>query len=281
MTAQHVPGVEVDGPAVPGVGTTEGGFAADGVDELPPAVDPVVVGYCDGGTWSAVFGLSYRDLLVRDLFGPQRIVRQDGRELRVQAGTMGVAGARNEIVRTFLDSTSAPWLWMVDTDMGFAADTVDHLVAVADPLERPVVGALCFALKRSPGGQMHAVRHRIQPTLYRYAETTGEVGFAPILDYPRDQLVPVGGTGAACLLMHRHALAAIRDRYGPAWFTPITHPTGDHGQPRSFSEDLSFCVRLAAVGVPLYVHTGIRTTHDKGGIFLDEETYDAQAQPRG
>jgi hypothetical protein len=54
------------------------------------------------------------------------------------------------------------------------------------------------------------------------------------------------------------------------WFDTIRHPKGAH-----FSEDLAFCIRLAACGIPLHVHTGIRTTHDKGGVFLDEAHYDA------
>lgn len=248
----------------------------------PVVADPVVVGYCDGGTWSAAFGLSYRDLLVTDLCGPQQIVRPDGKELRVRAGTMGVAGARNKIVVTFLESTTAPWLWMVDTDMGFAPDTVSRLVDAADPQERPVVGGLCFSLRRESGAQHYASRSTIIPTLYNYDETPdGEAGFRPVLDYPRGQLVQVSATGAACLLMHRSALQAIRDRHGDAWFDPVTHRTGDLGKPRTFSEDLSFCVRLAGLGIPLHVHTGVTTTHDKGGIFLDQDTYDQQGVSGG
>jgi hypothetical protein len=35
-------------------------------------------------------------------------------------------------------------------------------------------------------------------------------------------------------------------------------------------------VRLAALDIPVHVNTAVKTTHDKGGIFLDEETFDAQ-----
>ena len=37
-----------------------------------------------------------------------------------------------------------------------------------------------------------------------------------------------------------------------------------------FSEDLSFFVRVAGVDTPTFVHTGIQTAHDKGGIHLHE-----------
>lgn len=236
----------------------------------------VVVGYCDGGTWSAAFGLSYRDLVMHDMLTSQRIVREGGKELRKVAGTMGVAAGRNDIARDFLDQTDGEWLWFVDTDMGFAPDTVDRLVKSADPELRPVMGGLCFAIKRQARGDHYAERYRIAPTVYEYLDLGDEVGFRPILDYQRDQVVQVAGTGAACLLIHRSALERVRAKYGDAWFDPITHPTGAKGKPRQFSEDLSFCVRLASVDLPVHVDTAVRTCHDKGGIFLDEHAFDFQ-----
>lgn len=236
----------------------------------------VVVGYCDNGDWSASFGLAYRDLVLHDVLGPQRIVRPGGVELRKVVGTMGVAAGRNDITRQFLDHTDGEWLWMVDTDMSFTCETVDRLVDSADPQQRPVMGGLCFAMKRQARGDLYAERYRISPTVYEYLELPDEVGFRPILDYPRDQVAPVAGTGAACLLMHRTALDAVRARYGDAWFDPITHPTGAKGRPRTFSEDLSFCVRLASVDLPVHVNTAVKTSHHKGGVYLDEETFDHQ-----
>jgi hypothetical protein len=96
-------------------------------------------------------------------------------------------------------------------------------------------------------------------------ETDDEVGFRSRIDYERDALVEVSATGAACLLIHRTVLHRIREKVGPHWFDPITHPKGT-----TFSEDLSFCVRVAAVGFPIHVDTRVRTTHDKHGVFLDE-----------
>jgi hypothetical protein len=247
----------------------------------PQTVVPgsVVVGYLDGGTWAACFGLSYRDLLLYDLTHEGRIVREGGTELRAVTGSGGIPTNRNKVARDFLDGTDGEWLFMVDSDMGFAADTVDRLVAAADPAERPVLGGLCFALKKSGTGEFYAERYRIQPTAYEFLDLGDEVGFRPVMDYPRDQVIAVAGTGAACVLIHRDALLAVREHHGgDVWFDPITHPTGDKGKPRTFSEDLSFCVRLAAAGVPLHLHTGVRTTHDKHGVFLDEETFDASRQ---
>lgn len=235
----------------------------------------VVVGWCDAGQWSACFGLSWADLLMYDLLGPGRIIREGGKYLRKVAGTMGVAAGRNEICREFL-ATDGEWLWMVDTDMGFAPDTVDNLIKAADPDLRPVMGGLCFAIKRQARGDFHAERFRISPTIYEYVELSDEVGFRPVLDYARGQVVLSAGTGAACLLVHRSALQRLQDRYGDSWFDPITHRTGNKGRPRSFSEDLSFCIRLQGCDIPVHVDTSVKTTHEKGGIFLDETTFDAQ-----
>jgi hypothetical protein len=236
----------------------------------------VVVGYLDNGKWSACFGLSFRDLVLHDALGSQRIVREGGKELRKVAGTMGVAAGRNEIAREFLDSTDGEWLWFIDTDMGFAPDTVDRLVASADRKERPILGGLCFAMKRQARGDFYAERFRMAPTVYEYLQLADEVGFRPIPDYKRDTVVQVAGTGAACLLLHRSALDTMRSAAGMTWFDPIIHPTGGKGLPRQFSEDLSFCVRAAAVDLPVHVDTSIKTTHEKGGLFLDEEMFDRQ-----
>lgn len=236
----------------------------------------VVVGYLDGGTWSACFGLSYRDLIMADMLGRGRIVREGGKELRQVCGTGGIVAGRNKVAQDFLDNTDGEWLWFIDSDMGFGPDTVDRLVKSADKTVRPVVGGLCFKLTRQARGDFHAEKYKIQPTVYEYLEYEDEVGFRPITDYPRDTTVRVAATGAACILIHRRALDKIRAQYGDVWFDPITHPTGLKGKPRTFSEDLSFCVRLQALDVPVHVNTSVKTCHDKHGVFLDEDAYDRQ-----
>jgi len=234
----------------------------------------VVPAFLDDGAWSACFGESFAHLLLHDATSEGRCFRA-GSYLREMASTGGIADARNHVAQVFLDATQGEWLWFVDTDMGFAADTVDRLLASADPVGRPVMGALCFAQRRVSRTELRAERFGIVPTLYRYLEDGGEVGFAAMPDWPRGEVVQVGGTGAACLLIHRSALVTIRERRGDEWFTLIQHPHGlGDGRPRTFSEDFSFCVRLASVGIPVHVDTSVATTHHKGGVFLDEWTYD-------
>lgn len=255
-------------------------LARAGSSSQPLAFTPgsAIVGWCDGGEWAACFGLSLHNLFMHDFCSPApRIMRDPGRRyyLRDIAGSMGIASARNNITRAFLDETDAEWLFMVDADMGFEPDTVNRLIASAEAGGFEVMGALAFALKRrllNPN-PLNVELTRLCPTLYTFVELENETGFAPIFDYPRDQVVPVGGTGAACLVMHRAMLTRIRAVYGDRWFEPITHPTGDRGKPRSFSEDFSFCVRAAAVGAAIGVDTSVKTGHAKGGLFLTEEQY--------
>lgn len=242
----------------------------------PGSVLPAVV---DGQEWAACFGLSWADLMLRDQALSGRIIREGGQYVRRVAGTMGVAGARNENARYFLEHTDAEWLFMIDADMGFAPDTVDRLVASAEANSTPVLGALCFAQKLDPDlrqNDLYAARYRIQPTLYSYVERpNGERGFQSITKYKRDAFQRVAGTGAACLLVHREAMEAA----GPDPFMPITDATaGGNGTPRTFSEDLSFCVRVQAAGLDMGVDTSIKTTHYKGGVFLDETSFAMQQE---
>jgi hypothetical protein len=192
-----------------------------------------------------------------------------GKQLRDNAQAGGIVSGRNSVAEKFLDATECEWLFMVDSDMGFAADTVDRLIASADPKERPVVGGLCFSLRRDTAGEFYGQKYVVVPTCYEYVDTDAEVGFRSIIDYPRDTMLQVGGTGAACLLIHRSALEKVRATYGAHWFDHLSHPGGT-----TFSEDLSFCIRLAAADIPVWVNTGVRTTHDKHGVFLDEDEFD-------
>jgi hypothetical protein len=157
-----------------------------------------------------------------------------------------VPAARNQLVREFLAS-GLEWLWFVDTDMTFAPDALETLLASADPDERPVVGGLCFGLD---GLEVHS-------TLMRKGRDG--VTYDLALSWPPDQLVEVDATGAACLLIHRGLLERLRAAY-PAphhWFVDEVHAGIDVGH------DLVFCERVKALGARVFVHTGVRVGHLK------------------
>lgn len=187
-----------------------------------------------------------------------------------------IVEARNETVAFFLDHTPSEWCLFVDADMGFAPDTLEQLISSADPETRPVVGALCFGLKKTGGDDvLQASYLRAFPTIYFLRTIDNEIGFQEMHDYPPDALVECHASGAACFLAHRSVLKAMREKFGDNWFTKATLNNPD-GTPRQFSEDLSFFLRLRECEIPVFVNTGVQTSHDKGAVCLTEETYFAQ-----
>ena len=165
---------------------------------------------------------------------------------------------RNRLVDDFLRRHSEPWLLMVDTDMVLPLDVLPRLIAAAHPVERPVVGALCYTLER--GEQ--------QPTMYELTrKDSGELAFARPASWPADACVRVSATGTACLLMHRDALLAVektsKDPAAP-WF----RETAVGGKLALMGEDLTFCLRCAAAGIPVHVHTGVKAGHMKTTMLI-------------
>ena len=232
----------------------------------------VSVGFLHPGHYSAVFAESLKELLFADMVGAQRIVGHEHGQIGLLTASAGIVDGRNTLATFMCDTSQAEWLFMVDSDMGFGADTLETLLAAADSADRPVVGALCFGQRKARPSSFGGLRYMAQPTIYDWHEDDSIAGWLPRLDYERDTLVRCSGTGGACVLIHRDVLEQIRDRFGDTWFTPIDHPKAS----TPFSEDLSFCIRVAGTGAVVHVHTGVKTTHDKGGVFLDEEFYDSQ-----
>ena len=186
-----------------------------------------------------------------------------------RAGPLQLIDGRNKVCKAALES-DAEWLWMIDTDMGFKPDTVAHLLAVADPVERPVVGALAFSLREAGSDGYGGMVTFASPTILMWQDDPMGDGIGRFVGpqagenaYPVNQMIRVGATGAACILIHRSVLEKI----GSHWFDQIPVPDGTLE-----GEDISFCHRLKDLDIPLWIHTGIRTTHMKT-IWLGEDDY--------
>lgn len=204
----------------------------------------------------ASFMHSMLKVVARELLGPQRLMQW----MPTRCGSGGLIAARNEVAAAFLAS-DAEWLWWIDTDMGFADTALEQLLETADVEQRPIVGGLCFAqMEREPDGY-GGFTTEIVPALYQWHETSdGQAGFISWRNYPRDTLVEVAGTGSAFVLIHRTVFEQVAERFGAGhWYDRMSNPTT--GQ--LLGEDLSFCARARMVGIPVHVHTGIRTTHRK------------------
>lgn len=209
-----------------------------------------VIGYVHPGTVRAEFAAS---LLGVCMEGKTRI-----RTVIALESGPNISTPRNLIVRDFLEDGLAPWLLMADTDMWFEADAVDRLIAAADPAERPVIGGLCWSLDK---GERF-------PTMYELTEKDGgALAFTRYADWPEDTVMRVSATGAAFLLMHRSALERVRlhsDDPAAPWFreTAVGAPLALMG------EDMTFCLRCAAAGIPVHVHTGVKAGHMKTTMLI-------------
>lgn len=223
----------------------------------PRKQQKVVAAYPHEPKLTAEFHISWDRLRQYDFDHNQRIAVGGGH--CPNGCGANLANGRNEIVHEFLDHHDADWLWMVDTDMTFEPDILDRLIESAHPTERPVMGALCFSWQ---GGG------RACPTLYILRDD-GNTG--RIYNYPRNTRMRVL-TGAGCLLIHRSALEKIRD----AEFSPA-YPFFEwrHVGSRPVGEDITFCIRAEAIGIPVHVDTSIKCGHVKT-LVVDESLYEAQ-----
>jgi hypothetical protein len=211
------------------------------------------------------------ELMGWDFANHGRVVR--GGFVAIRCGTDGLVESRNKAVAIFLHEKQAEWLFWLDTDMGFAADTLDRLLAVADPVERPIVGGLCFSQREHTSDNMGGWRCTATPTVFNWAHVTGEagdeqMGFAVRWEYPDNTAIRVAGTGSACILIHRSVFERIEEKFGPIWYDRVPNPST--GQ--VVSEDLAFCMRAGALDIPVHVHTGVKTTHQKA-LWLAEDDY--------
>jgi len=228
--------------------------------------DSVAVAYVCDNTVIYSWVRSMFELLEYDTATSGRV--HAGGHIAMRCGTDGLVAARNEAVRNFLKYERADWLFWVDTDMGFAPDTVDRLLEAADPVERPIVGGLCFSQREDEADQLGGFRCTATPTVFDWAQVEGQYGWQVRWNYAPNALTQVGGTGAACILIHRSVFEKIEAKHGQVWYDRVPNTTT--GQ--LIGEDLSFCLRAGALQIPIYVHTGVPTTHFKH-LWLGEQDY--------
>lgn len=179
-----------------------------------------------------------------------------------------ISEMRNGAATFLLDQSEAEWLLFIDSDMGFDPDAVELLLAAADPVNAPVIGALCFGLRKQESDGQGGWRGVPFPTVMDW---DGK-GFQVRYGYTPNVITRVAATGAAFLLIHRSVLEAMRAEAGDTWFDRARMHTEDAGL---MGEDISFCARLGRMGIPIHVHTGVRTSHLKP-VWVNEEYFQGQ-----
>jgi GT2 family glycosyltransferase len=209
--------------------------------------DHAIIGYCHPGTVRAEFAASLISTVMEGMTPLDAV-------LTYQSGP-NISTARNKICDDFLSRQKAPWLLMCDTDMVFAPDALTRLIEAASPDNRPLLGALCWSQNDGAAEPF--------PTMYDLAEKDGgELAFTRPAFWVKGAVRKVSATGAAFLLMHRSALDAVKassnDPAAP-WFRESAV-----GAPLSLmGEDMTFCLRAGAAGIPVHVHTGVQVGHMK------------------
>lgn len=228
----------------------------------------VAVGFIHPGEVAGSFTQSLALTLLRD--GPPKRITA---VIEVQSSPR-IAEGRSQVVDGFLHQTTADWLWMVDSDMAWDPEAFDVLCKHTDAKTTPIIGGLCFGGGRSVDD---AGRPHLFPTIYQLVDNgDGDLGTKVVYDYPRDELISVGATGAAFLLVHRKVFTRMQSmlRTMPdgtpnpyPWFAEVVR------KGRAVGEDITFCLRAKAAGFPIHIHTGARVRHQKR-FYLDEALYD-------
>jgi hypothetical protein len=227
----------------------------------------IVTLYDDEHGFSPNYVQSLLAMIGADLVGEQRIAR-GGWSLK-HAKSYDIAAARNEATEDFL-GTDVEWMFFVDADMGWEADSLDRLFDVADAKLRPIVGGLCFGYSpvETGAGDANGPFRYPFPTLYWFNETDDNIGFQVMWNYRAGTLNLVKATGAAFLLIHRSVLEQMFEKHGATWWSRIKHPKAQ----ATWGEDTSFCARVGLMDVPIFVDTRVRTSHLKP-IYVSEVTF--------
>jgi glycosyltransferase involved in cell wall biosynthesis len=190
--------------------------------------------------------------------------------LRPRTSMNDLPVARNAAMEMMLED-GREWLLFIDSDMGFQPTALAALRQSADPVERPVISALCFAQRDlSPDGR-NGFRWEPRPTIMDWLDyPDGRQRFTFRHFYPVNMLVQCDASGAAFLLIHRSVALRMFNRFGKNWFTRIDDPDG------LMSEDLSFFWRLLQLDGPghCFVHTGVRITHQKETWVAESDFWD-------
>ena len=165
-----------------------------------------------------------------------------------------VYDARNLLASQAIDNGFDKVLWL-DSDVTFSPDLLTRLSADMDE-GRELVCGICVK-RKAP----------IEPCIYKAVYTTTEKDGKimphadPYYDYPHDEIFEIAACGFGAVLTSVDLLRRVYEKCG----LPFSPQIG-------FGEDLSFCKRVEALGVPMYCDSRVKVGHVGYTIFT-EETY--------
>ena len=176
-----------------------------------------------------------------------------------------VAENRNNMVAEFLRESNADWLWVLDTDIEFAPDTCARLLAVADPVEAPIVAAAYWQNYDEDGRAL--TWHAATPEGLRLFRSL------PQLDGP----IEIGSCGMGCTLIHRSVFERLSEAHRDdpwRWFGHDIIP----GLEERAGEDVTFCMRARDAGFRIVGHCGVTVEHFKPTYMPHGEVKSAETE---
>lgn len=170
-------------------------------------------------------------------------------KIEIQKSSL-IYDSRNLLSQKAVEGGYDRLLWL-DSDMVFEPDLMERLSADLDE-GREVVAGLFFKRKNP-----------IHPVLYsEMGYTQDESSLTPFVNVIKE--IPEGvfevkGTGFGAVMMNTDVVKRVYQRFG-APFTP---------QP-GFGEDLSFCIRCEALGIPIHCDPDVKVGHIAQTIVTEE-----------
>ena len=163
--------------------------------------------------------------------------------------------ARNMLAKRAVDGGFDRILWL-DSDMQFEPDLMEKLSADMDE-GREFVSGLYFTRREKPKPVIFS-----KCGIFRSEDGTD---VRPIweyfMDYPRDSVFTIEACGFGAVMMTTALMKRVIERFGQP-FAPVY----------GFGEDLSFCMRVQELGVPMYCDSRIKLGH-VGLRVISEESY--------
>lgn len=190
----------------------------------------IAAAYVHGGNVRHEFMVALQDLVLRE----RRIAAV------VQAQGPYIPQNRNLVCERFLQlPVRCEWLWFFDVDIQFGPDVLDHLLDAADPVDRPIVGALYLnQVTGKPIGTWW-------PT---WSDKDGRIEKVVM-----GEVYDLATIGMGCTLIHRSVLeklAQVHEDDPWHWFGHDI--VSRKGVPERVGEDETFCNRALNAGFPVH-----------------------------
>jgi hypothetical protein len=238
-------------------------------------VNDVMLGFVDTGYVATCFFASVLDAYAADAGRPTRRLIE-----YFNGPGPYIHDNRARVARYFLECTNKQWLWMLDTDIQFASNSLYRLLDAAEEHDCKLLGAAYW--NTYPGRGRYLSWLVLMP---------GK-GFVAAPEFPVNRSVPaeVHAVGMGCTLIHRSVLEDVREMYpNDPWDTfgaDILYQFVDGGMyivrspddldedlvkdrvfapdyPLRLGEDVTFCMRARKAGHVCYGLPSLEVEHFK------------------